>query len=91
MAYYSNHKHNYNSVYLYLLWIPYIAFLLYWMSVDDTIISQLIMIVFVVPAFFQPLFYYFLLGLIMSAIISVANDDGRPEVPAARTHRRRNY
>lgn len=48
--------------FLCLMWIPYIGFLLYWMTQDETLLAQLILMIFIIPAVFQPLFWYIMLG-----------------------------
>lgn len=48
-----------------LMWIPYFWFLLYWMTQDETLLAQLILMIFIIPAVYQPLFWYFVLGFFL--------------------------
>lgn len=51
--------------FLCLMWIPYFGFLLYWMTQDETLLTQLILMIFIIPAVYQPLFWYFVLGFFL--------------------------
>ncbi|CQR24575.1 hypothetical protein BN1356_00919 [Streptococcus varani] len=65
-------QHTFNVfIILCLLWIPYLAFLVYWMSTDITFFSQLFLIIFIIPAFFQPVFWYLMLGCFLWVIIGM--------------------
>ncbi|MGV3189856.1 hypothetical protein [Streptococcus sp. 11273D007BT] len=57
-----------------LLWIPYFALLMYWMSVDITFVSQMLLIILVIPAIFQPLFWYMMLGCLLATVTVMYRD-----------------
>lgn len=77
-------------LYLFLcsLWIPYLAFFLYWMTKEDCLI-QLGLIAMILPAIFQPLFWYMVLGIVLYTACSVAADDGQERTLSYRPNRRR--
>lgn len=60
--------------FLCLMWIPYFGFLLYWMTQDETLLAQLIFMIFIIPAVFQPLFWYFMLGIFLWVFIGLYSD-----------------
>lgn len=60
--------------FLCFMWIPYIGFLLYWMTQDETLLAQLILMIFIIPAVFQPLFWYFMLGFFLWVFTGLYSD-----------------
>lgn len=60
--------------FLCFMWIPYIGFLLYWMTQDGTLLAQLIFMIFIIPAVYQPLFWYFVLGVFLWVFIGLYSD-----------------
>ncbi|HEM5983991.1 TPA: hypothetical protein ACGORW_001264 [Streptococcus suis] len=52
------------------LWIPYIGFFIYWIivDVDYSLLTQMILTALVLPAFFQPFFWYMMLGCILASL-----------------------
>ncbi|HFI0035420.1 TPA: hypothetical protein ACGO8I_002351 [Streptococcus suis] len=60
--------------FLCFMWIPYIGFLLYWMTQDETLLAQLILMIFIIPAVHQPLFWYFVLGFFLCFFTGLYSD-----------------
>ncbi|HFU4363468.1 TPA: hypothetical protein ACGO9G_001445 [Streptococcus suis] len=60
--------------FLCFMWIPYTGFLLYWMTQDETLLGQLILMIFIIPAVYQPLFWYFVLGIFLWVFIGLYSD-----------------
>lgn len=57
-----------------LLWIPYIVFFMYWLSVDATLLSQMVLTALVLPAVFQPFFWYLMLGCFLAIFTRMYGD-----------------
>lgn len=58
------------------LWIPYISFFIYWMivDVDYSLLTQMILTALVLPAVFQPFFWYMMLGCFLAVFTRLYAD-----------------
>lgn len=72
------------------VWLVYLGFLGYWLLQLEGL-EQVLLIVLVLPAVFQPLFWYLVLGLFLYAVTARLLDDGRKGVLPYRRNRRRPY
>ncbi|WP_367986225.1 hypothetical protein AB1F57_05255 [Streptococcus sp. ZY1909104] len=58
------------------LWIPYIGFFIYWMivDIDYNLLTQMILTALVLPAVFQPFFWYLMLGCFLAIFTRMYGD-----------------